>query len=668
VKGYCVFLDRFLSKLFQLPRRQKRMLQVAADVVLLSLSYILAILLRNESLAVMADPRVWYVLCLTIPISIIVFVRIGFYRAVVRYISSLALGTMIGGIGASAGFMLVLNEIFARPVPVSVPFIHALLAFASVGGIRFALRSLNHRQQWKKRTPVLIYGAGVAGRRLLDALRTGVDYAPVAFIDDSPDLAGVLMNGLRIHSPKALERLITGYGVEVVLLAVPSASMAERARIIARLEPLPVHVQTIPVADDIRAGKAKIHDIKDVAIEDLLGRDPVPPRDDLMSANIRGKVVMVTGAGGSIGCELCAHIIRQRPRILLMFDISEYALYAADQAITAIRQDEDIGTEVVRLLGSVQNRRRVETVLRRYGVDTIYHAAAYKHVPLVEHNVVEGVQNNVIGTKILAEAAVAAGVGAFILVSTDKAVRPTNVMGATKRLAELICLALAHTGPRTRFSLVRFGNVLGSSGSVIPLFRWQIQQGGPITVTHPDIERYFMTIPEAAALVIQAGAMARGGDVFVLDMGQAVRIADLAVRMARLSGLEPVVVPPGGSAKRLPPGDIRVEFTKLRDGEKLYEELLIDEAATERTDHPKIMSAAESYLPWNELEPLLARLMDACMAHDVDHVRMILTAAPIEFHQNVQAADPDCAASRQVSTRENPVLPGYGRFVTAAAE
>lgn len=662
-----MLIERFLSRLFQLPRPQKRIIQVAADVLLLASSYVLAIFLRIENLSFAEDARVWLILGITIPISIFIFVRIGFYRAVVRYIGSLAVGTIIGGVGASAGLVMILNQAIGRPFSVSVAIIYALLAFASVGGIRFALRALHHRQQWKKRTPVLIYGAGAAGRRLLDELRAGVDYAPVAFIDDSPELNGVFMSGLRIHSPRALKRLIKSHGVEAVLLAVPSARAAERARIIARLEPLPVHVQTVPVMDDIVAGRAKLHEIKDVAIEDLLGRDPVPPRDDLMGANIRDKVVMVTGAGGSIGCELCAHIIRQRPKALLMFDISEYALYLADQTISAITQREGINVDVVRLLGSVQNRRRVETVLRRHGVETIYHAAAYKHVPLVEHNVAEGVRNNVFGTRTLAEAAVAAGVDAFILVSSDKAVRPANVMGATKRLAELICQALASTGPTTRFSLVRFGNVLGSSGSVIPLFRQQIRQGGPVTVTHPEIERYFMTIPEAAALVIQAGAMGTGGDVFVLDMGESVRIADLAVRMIRLSGLEPVVVPPGGAATNLPRGDIRVEFTRLRDGEKLYEELLIDRAATRRTEHPKIMTAAENFVPWDALQVILADLMEACTDHDADRIRKILVTAPIDFDPNVQTVRPRRVAEKKTAEKYS-AIPRRGHYVAPAAE
>ncbi len=629
-------LTKFLHPLFRLPRPHKRAIQLLADAGLITLSFLLAMLLRLDSWAFVAEPRIWWVLPVVIPVSLAIFMRLGFYRAVIRYMSMKAVKTVAAGVGASALALLVVNYLFHLPVPRSVPFIYAMLALLTIGGVRFALRALYLRNQLRYKTRVVIYGAGAAGRQLVMSLRHGQEYEPVGFVDDAPNLEGAFIQGLKVYAPVELDRLIQDYGVEKVLLAIPSASRARRRAILERLEPLDVPVQTIPGMADVVAGRAEINDLRDVAVEDLLGRDPVPPEPELMGANITGKVVMVTGAGGSIGSELCRQILRQAPAQLLLLELSEYSLYRIEQELLQIAREEGIDCPVKALLGSVQHRNRVQKILATFQVQTIYHAAAYKHVPMVEHNVVEGLRNNVMGTLETARAAVEAGVESFVLVSTDKAVRPTNVMGASKRLAELVCQAMARAQNGTRFSMVRFGNVLGSSGSVVPLFRRQIAAGGPVTVTHPEITRYFMTIPEAAQLVIQAGAMARGGDVFVLDMGEPVKIAELAGRLIRLSGLEPCY--PGTDGGDQSRGDIEIRYSGLRPGEKLYEELLIGENVSE-TRHPRIMTASEISLEWGEMEGLLETLFDACLMFDAPRIRELLVQAPLGYQPQSELAD-----------------------------
>jgi FlaA1/EpsC-like NDP-sugar epimerase len=626
---------RLLQPLFSLPRRTKRLIQLAADVVLITLSFMLAMLLRLDSLAFVSQPKVWLVLPVMVPVSLVIFIRLGFYRAVIRYMSVKATQTVMLGVLASALTLALVNYLYQLPVPRSVPFIYALVAMFTIGGVRFGLRSIYMRGQLRYKTRVLIYGAGAAGRQLALTLRHGNEYEPVAFVDDAPSLQRALVMGMTVYSVEAITRLVDDYGIDKLLLAIPSATRRRRREVLEMLGPLPVPVQTIPGMADMVSGQAKVSEMRDVAVEDLLGRDPVPPAPALMGANIRDKVVMVTGAGGSIGGELCRQILRQSPRRLLLLEVSEYNLYQVEQDLKQLAQQEGLDAVPVHaLLGSVQHRSRIERILRTFQVQSIYHAAAYKHVPLVEHNVVEGLRNNVMGTLATAQAAVAAGVESFVLISTDKAVRPTNVMGASKRLAELACQALASHQTTTRFCMVRFGNVLGSSGSVVPLFRQQIAAGGPVTVTHPDITRYFMTIPEAAQLVIQAGAMGRGGDVFVLDMGEPVKIAELAGKMIRLSGLEPGYPPSEdeeiaeGSFQAA--GDIAIRYTGLRPGEKMYEELLIDGEVTP-TRHPRIMTAHEIALTWPQLERLVDELFAACQRFDYAEIRRLLIKAPLGY-------------------------------------
>ncbi|MEQ5801978.1 nucleoside-diphosphate sugar epimerase/dehydratase [Halomonas sp. H10-9-1] len=632
---------RLLQPLFRLPRAHKRLIQLVVDSVLIALSFLLAMLLRLDSWAFASQPAVWWVLPVVIPVSLLIFMRLGFYRAVIRYMSMKAVKAVLAGVAASTLSLMVVNAIYQLPVPRSVPFIYAMLATLTIGGVRMALRSLYLRNQLRYKTRVLVYGAGAAGRQLVQSLRHGQEYEPVGFIDDDPALIGTLIQGIKVYPQARIEQLVEDYGIEKLLLAMPSASRARRRAILERLEPLDVPVQTIPGMADVVAGRARISELRDVAVEDLLGRDPVPPEPELMGANITGKVVMVTGAGGSIGSELCRQILRQSPARLLLFELSEFSLYRIEQDLAQIAREEGLEVPVHALLGSVQHRDRVQKILEAFAVQTVYHAAAYKHVPMVEHNVVEGLRNNVMGTRELALAAIEAGVERFVLVSTDKAVRPTNVMGASKRLAELVCQALATYQSRTRFCMVRFGNVLGSSGSVVPLFRRQIAAGGPITVTHPEITRYFMTIPEAAQLVIQAGAMGQGGDVFVLDMGEPVKIAELAGRLVRLSGLEPCFPTLDGAEAPLPAaeqGDIEIRFTGLRPGEKLYEELLIGEAVSP-TRHSRIMTASEVALSWDEMQALLDALFHACQAFDAARIRELLIQAPLGYHPQSPLVD-----------------------------
>lgn len=632
-------MSPFILRMLGMSRARKRVLQVVVDVVLLAVVFVTAMWLRLDSLAFVAEPKVWMVLVPVLPLTIVLFIRLGFYRAVIRYIAVRALATILLGSVLSGLALALTAQLGGLPIPRSVPMIYAILTFLFVGGSRFGFRELVAASQNRRKKRVVIYGAGASGRQLLQMLRQGTEYQPIAFMDDSDQAQGTLVGGLRVYGPDQIDVLVQSNGIEAVLLALPSATKARRSEILKSLEGYPLHLRTIPGMDDILTGKARIDDLNEIGIEDLLGRDPIEPRADLLSANIRGKVVMVTGAGGSIGSELCRQILRQSPKHLVLFELSELALYSIEQELVTYAAAHTLDVKISPVLGSVQVARRVERTMRIFQVQTVYHAAAFKHVPLVEHNVVEGIRNNVFGTMTVAEAAIAAGVQAFILISTDKAVRPTNVMGASKRMAEMVCQSLAKS-PRnmgTTVSMVRFGNVLGSSGSVIPLFRRQIAAGGPITVTHPEITRFFMTIPEAAQLVIQAGAMAQGGDVFVLDMGEPVRIAELAAQMARLHGLKPVLVSNPRSVK-IGPGEIGITFTQLRPGEKLYEELLIGNDP-QSTAHPRIMTATEICRSADELTVTLDQLAIACDRNDIARIRALLVEAQTGYQPHFDIVD-----------------------------
>ncbi|MGU5818712.1 polysaccharide biosynthesis protein [Aeromonas caviae] len=605
-----------------LSRPLKRSVSVLIDAMLLTVAFWGGYWVRLDMAIPIRSLHHWELLALLIPVTVFIFAKLGLYRAVLRYVGFKVLWTVSLGIFLSTLCLVTFSFFFEIFLPRTVSVIYFSFAILLIGGVRLFFRMLVNRGKGS-RVPVLIYGAGSSGRQLQLALNQGQEFFPVAFVDDAPHLRKALIQGNNVYSPDEIGELIMRFGVKKILLAIPSASRVVRQDVLRRLEPFPCEVLSIPGMADLVGGKAQINELKEVSIEDLLGRDPVAPIPELLNANITGKRVMVTGAGGSIGSELCRQIIRCKPEKLILFELSEYGLYAIDKELSDVCEHERIDVEIVPLLGSVQRQNRLFTIMSNLRVQTVYHAAAYKHVPLVEYNVVEGVRNNIFGTLYCAQAAIESGVETFVLISTDKAVRPTNTMGATKRLAELVLQALASAQNQTRFCMVRFGNVLGSSGSVVPLFRKQIRDGGPLTVTHPDIIRYFMTIPEASQLVIQAGAMGSGGDVFVLDMGQPVKIIELAHRMIRLSGLTL-------KNEQSPNGDIEVKITGLRPGEKLFEELLIGDNVL-GTHHPRIMKANEQLLPWAELRALLLRIDAACHHFDHEQLRSLLLEAPAAF-------------------------------------
>jgi FlaA1/EpsC-like NDP-sugar epimerase len=622
-----------IRTLFESPRQIKRTISVVFDVASILIAFYLAMCLRLGTLFPVIGKHELFMLAITTLVSLAVFVRMGMYRAILRYLSAQAIITVAICVCVS-GLILALASFFTHSItPRSIPFIYTLLLFVLIGVPRMLVRSvvmmLTHSDPEGK-TPVIIYGAGHTGHQLLMAIGTS-PYSAKAFIDDNPRLHGTTIGGVKVHSPDALPILIKQHNPKKFLLALGNANNASKAKVLKVLEPLAIEVQTIPAVADILSGKARIENVKDVEIEDLLGRDPVMPNPKLLDACIKNKVVMVTGAGGSIGSELCRQIIKHAPKTLILFELNEYALYSIEKELCSNLFKTGQPVEIVALLGSVQNESRLVMAMQAYDVQTVYHAAAYKHVPLVEHNVVEGVNNNVMGTWHCAEAAIKANVESFVLISTDKAVRPTNIMGTTKRVAELVLQGLARRQTKTRFTMVRFGNVLGSSGSVVPLFRQQIKQGGPVTVTHPDIIRYFMTIPEAAELVIQAGSMGKGGDVFVLDMGEPVKIVDLARRMIHLSGLEI-------KDEKHPNGDIEIQYSGLRPGEKLFEELLIGDNVS-GTEHARIMRAEEHSLSWAETESLIIELKRACDSYKCDLLKELLLHAPTGYSSTEKLSD-----------------------------
>jgi FlaA1/EpsC-like NDP-sugar epimerase len=585
--------------------------------------------------------QLWLFLAAPI-IAVPVFIKFGLYRAVIRYIGMDALWAIARAVMLFTlifAVLVLLAGEWAERVPRTVYGINAVIMMLFVGGSRMLARWLFNHSRADERLdlhteryipPVLVYGAGQAGAQLVAMLKISHHLRPVAFIDDNGSIHHQQINGLTVYPFDELAGVIEKYQVRDVLLAMPAASRRKRSQILRNLEAYPVHVRTLPDLMDIAEGRIEVSDIREVDICDLLGREPVAPDQALLHKNITGKVVMVTGAGGSIGSELCRQIIHLAPGKLVLFELSEFSLYQLEKELEKLNLD----VPVVPVLGTVLNQQRVGAVCQHFQVQTIYHAAAYKHVPIVERNTNEGIRNNVFGTLSCAQAAIQTGVETFVLVSTDKAVRPTNTMGASKRLAELVLQALAQSEELcrdTRFTMVRFGNVLGSSGSVVPLFREQIAAGGPVTVTDPDIIRYFMTIPEAAELVIQAGAMGQGGDVFVLDMGEPVKILELARRMIHLSGFSV-------RDEANPDGDLEIQFTGLRPGEKLYEELLIGDNVTE-TAHSKIMRAEEVVIVWSALETVLQQLEAANLDNNSAEARKLLLSTIDGFEPQCELND-----------------------------
>lgn len=619
---YCC--NKMKSKFLNLSRRQKQSIAALADFMFVPLIFVLSLMLAYDTVSAPSYSENLWMILISPLISIPIFIRVGLYRAVIRYIDHQIVLTAAQG-AATAGLILVAcrfvqaKELFSiAPYVIYVALLCLYLLVSRFSARGFFLGDRRSNQRIK----VAIYGAGDAGQQLANALLPGKEYLPVVFVDRNPQLHKATISGIKVYPVERLAELIDIHGIGAVLLAMPSLSNTEQRRVINELTKLHVRVKVTPPIQSLVNGMARVDDVREIEIEDLLSRDPVAPDTNLLSTCIKDKSVVVSGAGGSIGSELCRQIVRLQPRRLVLLELSEYALYAIDQELRAYVKANGLNIEIVPFMGSVNNFQKCCEIFEKFEAETVYHAAAYKHVPLVEQNPVEGIRNNVFGTLAFARAAVAAKVRCFVLVSTDKAVRPTNVMGATKRLAELVLQGLSRQQSGTRFCMVRFGNVLGSSGSVVPLFRRQIAQGGPVTLTHPDITRYFMTIPEAAQLVLQASAMGTGGDVFVLDMGQPVKIADLAKKMVHLSGQEV-------QSEQYPNG-IEIRFVGLRPGEKLYEELLIGDNVT-GTAHPLIMRAQEAEIAWPFLELMLKQLDDTCTRADQEAIRAQLRKIVPEF-------------------------------------
>lgn len=640
----------FREYLISLSYFQKRTLQVIADICLLWFALWVAYLLRlGGSDWLIPTPSQRWLFLIAPLVTIPVYIRTGMYRAVMRRFGSQALwgifcsvtlGFLVFGSVAWIGRVLGWEVLLPRSTFFSFWWLSLLL----IGGLRLLMREFFlgnlhlssligvsiRGDAYESGTPVAIYGAGSAGIQLLKSLRVDRQYRPCAFVDDDLHLAGRSIEGLQVYGRDDIGRMIKETGVTEMLLAIPSASRQCRRQILLNLQHYPLRVRTMPGIMDLASGKVKVNELLEVSVDDLLGRDCVAPNPELLEHCIRDQSVMVTGAGGSIGSELCRQIVDLKPAVLVLYEHSEYGLYAIHSELLRWIASRSLDVKLVPILGSIRNSTRLNHVIDTWRVDTVYHAAAYKHVPMVEYNIAEGINNNVFGTLKVAQAAIRGGVKNFVLISTDKAVRPTNVMGASKRLAELVLQGLAcesrpllwnkgqrlSIGNRTRFSMVRFGNVLGSSGSVIPLFRQQLRHGGPVTVTHPEMTRYFMTIPEAAQLVIQAGSMGESGNVYVLDMGEPVSILDMARKMIRLSGLSV-------RDENNPEGDVEIVFTGLRPGEKLYEELLIGDNP-ESTQHPRICRANEVKLSWDELLVVLDKLSDAVSRDDLPRVRELL--------------------------------------------
>ena len=594
---------------------------IALDVVLALIATWIAFSVRLDVLHV-PDGLQWRVYALAPLLAVPIFIKFGLYRAIFRYTGQAALlatAQAIGVYGALLSCALLWFQWTGVPRSLGIlqPLIYMLVVGASRAIARFWLAGIYDSSN-RESGRLLIFGAGTAGAQTAAALGVSRQFKLVGFVDDDPAKAGRSINGLPVFSAANLVGIVQEKQITDILLAMPNASRDRRNRIIETLDGLPVHVRTLPSMADLASGRVTVQDIRELDIEDLLGREPVPPRSDLLARDLAGKVVLVTGAGGSIGGELVRQIVLQSPRQLLLLDHSEFGLYAIHQELQAICNASNSAVLLVPLLGSVVNAQRMLVLCDKYRPDTVYHAAAYKHVPMVESNAGEGILNNVFGTLNMARAAQQTGTRRFVLISTDKAVRPTNVMGATKRMAELVLQALAAQTGATCFSMVRFGNVLGSSGSVVPLFRKQLLTGGPLTLTHAEVTRYFMTISEAAQLVLQAGTLGQGGDVFLLDMGEPVKIFDLARRMVQLSGL-------AVRDQEHPQGDIEITITGMRPGEKLHEELLIGDNP-QPTEHPRIMRAQEDFLAWSELDIQLNELLRAAQENDEESIKAVLQA------------------------------------------
>ena len=619
------------TKLLDFPRYINRRIALTADALSIIISLFFVLSLFNNQFIFIDSIKELVVYGSFVVFSLISFQFTGLYKTLVRFLSIQSFTSIFISSLFSTSILFGLSKLFNIGLELSQLVFYCSTLILCLSGSRICFKLIILRFGSLKKEKVIIYGAGSAGRQLVSVLGNDYKYLPVGFIDDNPELANTKVNSYYVYPKSKLKFLIHGYGVKKVLLAIGSASATQRRVILDFLEKYPVEVKTIPNMTEIIDGNTPINQIQDISINDLLGRDPVQPNKQLMTSNIKDKNVFVSGAGGSIGSELCRQILQCQPKSLIIFEIAEFNLYQIDKELNQIIKERNLPTKLYSLLGSVQHKNRLQIIMEKFNVQTVYHAAAYKHVPIVEQNVIEGVRNNVFGTWYCALAAKAANVERFVLISTDKAVRPTNTMGTTKRLAELGLQALAKKTANTTFCMVRFGNVLGSSGSVVPLFKEQIKRGGPITVTHKDITRYFMTITEASQLVLQAGAMGTGGDVFVLDMGEPVKIYNLAIKMVHLTGYTV-------KSTKNPKGDIEIEYSGLRPGEKLFEELLIGDDV-EGTLHSRIMTAKEVSLSLEEYESVISALDTMCHNFDVKGIRELMLKTPTGFNPSDEVCD-----------------------------
>jgi len=612
-----------LTQFLESKRSTKRIISITYDCLAITLSIFLATYFRLGSFSIELNSSNLGCLVITLGVSIFTFIRLGLYRAVLRYMAHQAILTVLIGVFASSIALAASSYFLHAGIPRTVPIIYIFTALIFVGVPRALIRSIVQMLHPKGAIPTLIYGAGQRGNQLALSMQNSEEYRAVGFIDNDKRLKGSSIRNLTVYHLDQLPSLIPTNNIGLVLLAFDKESKPEQRKIVRQLELLHIPVRTLPPLSEILDGKASTGDIRDIQIEDILGREPVSPNHELLSTNTHQKVVMVTGAGGSIGSELCRQIAKQKPKELILFELNEHNLYKIHQELEELSKREGSPLVIAPLLGSVQDSKRLSNIMEHYKVDTVYHAAAYKHVPLVEQNIIEGLKNNIFGTQCCAQASIKNNVETFVLISTDKAVRPTNLMGASKRIAELTLQALAKESHSTCFSMVRFGNVLGSSGSVVPRFRQQIESGGPVTVTHPEITRYFMTTSEAAQLVIQAGAMGEGGDVFVLEMGEPVKIADMAREMILLSGL---TIQDDLNTE----GDVAIEYTGLRAGEKLYEELLVGNNCT-GTQHPRIMRAEEEHITWQKISEILSNIVELADKADHPGLRELMLSSPAAY-------------------------------------
>ena len=606
-----------------IPGYLKLTIALVYDLIALSIAFFLAYFIRLGLEDVIFTWAKFLVFLSTAASTLALFYFFGVYSSIVRYFNEKSFVKVTSLLLISSVVLFLSGHFFQAFVPRSIPIVFFVLSSVMIAGARGIVGLIVEKHWFDEREGVVIYGAGSTGRQLVTALALGRKYQALAFIDQKKRYRGRSLSGLSIYSPDDIKLLTKKYGQFKVLIAITQVDPERMKQIVDRFEPYAIELLTIPSMYDIVSGKHTIDELREISVDDLLGREAVYPIPELLSANIKNKAVLVSGAGGSIGKELCRQIIDQHPKKLIMLDISEAFLYEINQELSEYLIQEEQEISLIPLIGDVKDGMLMTRIFKQHQIDTIYHAAAYKHVPMVENNVIAGLSNNVLGTFEIAQAAVLCKVKTFVLISTDKAVRPTNVMGASKRFAELVLQGLAKQEHQTRFVMVRFGNVLGSSGSVVPLFKRQIKNGGPITVTHPDIIRYFMTIPEAAQLVIQAGAMGEGGDVFVLDMGNPVKIVELAYKMTHLMGLTI-------KDEKNPQGDIAIEFSGLRPGEKLFEELLIGDCAKE-TNHKRILTANEKSISWHDVTLLLNKLIDTMAKEDVNNIKALLLEAPLDY-------------------------------------